>query len=192
VANGGTSALDQVAIRYADTALDVGSDADVVVRGSITDSTRGIRTDSWVDALYVNWGSAAGPGGDGSPTVEGPATYAPWHGYVMEPEPTPSVQPQEPQAKECKDVLVVGLRGSGELPQGPPPDYGFKPDDNDGFGSRAWDAYYGFQTELRKTHQNVTIREYGIRYKGMGVAHNPMHSDYLASVYEGDRSCRTT
>ena len=186
VATGGTAALDQVAIRYASTALDVGSDADVVVRGSITDSTRGIRTDSWVDALYVNWGSDSGPGVGGNPPVEGPVTYAPWHGYDMGPERTPPVHPQQPQTSECKDVLVVGLRGSGELPQGPPPDYGFKAYDHDGFGSRAWDAYYGFQTELRKSHQDVTIREYGIRYKGLGVAHNPLTTDYLDSVYEGN------
>jgi hypothetical protein len=81
--------------------------------------------------------------------------------------------------------MVVGLRGSGEDPQGPPPDYGFEDYDHDGFGSRAWDAYYGFQTELRKTHKDVTIREYGIRYKGLGVAHDPMRTDYLDSVYEG-------
>jgi hypothetical protein len=186
VADGGIAELTQVAIRYADTALDVSQGADVVVRGSITDSTRGIRAQSWVDALYVDWGSDGGPGVDGNPSVEGPVMYAPWNGYDIGAEPTPPVQPQEPQSTDCRDVLVVGLRGSGEAPQGPPPNYGFKTDDNDGFGSRSWDAYYGFQRKLRDYHEDVTIREYGIRYKGLGVFHDPLRTDYLESVYEGN------
>jgi hypothetical protein len=190
VSSGGTATLHGSTIRFAAIALSVAAEADALVRGRILDSLQGVRTDSLVDALYVDWGSDTGPapGGSGA-SVEGPVMYVPYQGYKLPTETVSEEYPQIPQDNSCKDVLVVGLRGSGEDPQGPPPNYGLNAD-NDGFGSRSWDAYYGFNRRLQQLREGTTVRQYGIRYRGLGVAHNPLRTDYLDSVYEGQEQLK--
>jgi hypothetical protein len=184
----GTAVLNGLDLRFAEVGIN-SLGATVSVRGRIVGSTVGVRAASsaLVDALYVDWGDPSGPGPDGSGTiVEGPVMYAPWVGYTFPPIPPADPLPQEPVEVDCKDVLVVGLRGFGEDPQGPPPNYGIDPAaDAGGFGARSWNAYFGFQKKLREDRPNVTIREYGIRYRALGVWHNPLKTDYLGSIYEG-------
>jgi pimeloyl-ACP methyl ester carboxylesterase len=91
-----------------------------------------------------------------------------------------------PLDDSCKDVLAVGVRGSGEAPQGPPPDYGIGSADADGFGARSWDAYFGFRSELSRLRDGTTFREYGIRYRAQGVFENPFENNYIESILEGE------
>jgi len=185
----GEAALDGSEIRYAGVALQTYG-GHVSVRGRIVYSTIGVSNSSpstLVDALFVDWGDASGPGPAGSgPMVQGLVMYTPWIGFTLPELPPREPIPQEPVAVDCTDVLVVGVRGSGEDPQGPPPNYGIDPaSDSDGFGTRSWDAYFGFQKKLREYRPDVTIREYGIRYRALGVAHDPLENSYLGSIDEG-------
>ena len=152
------------------------------------DSTAGVRSSGFVDAVRVDWGDPSGPAPVGSGTsVQGTVTYVPWKGWKS---PVPQVVTpiaQDPPDPDCKDVLVIGVRGSGEDPQGPPPDYGFDTDPTDpiGFGSRSRDAFLGFQEKLLLFRQDTTFRKVGVKYKALGVAHNPLKNDYFDSIAEG-------
>ncbi|MFN8167714.1 MAG: cutinase family protein [Candidatus Nanopelagicales bacterium] len=186
--NAARASLEQLRIRYSSTALDAYSGSRVSVRGAIAGNSQGVVTDSvsYVDAVFVDWGSTTGPSPVGSgDSVAGTVTYFPWIGYVAPPAPGPDPQPQTPVDETCKDVLVVGVRGSGEAPQGPPPSYGIGTADSDGFGARSWDAYLGYQDKLLQLRPGTTFREYGIRYQALGVFHNPFRNDYIASVIQG-------
>jgi hypothetical protein len=92
--------------------------------------------------------------------------------------------------------VVLGLRGSGEAPQavwniGSSPKwlYPVFPDDSSGFGSNAWDVYYGFQTELAAKKPLATTKPIGINYLGLPV---PVTStlpvtpgDFTNSIFDG-------
>ena len=193
ISAGGVASLDETTIRYALVGLDVSGGAAASLRGKVLDCRTGVRSSGWVDALYVDWGDPSGPAPEGTgSSVEGAVQYVPWAGWEAPSRPVVTVPPQLPVDLTCRDVLVLGLRGSGESPQGPPPDYGFSDDEADGFGTRSWDVYWGFQNELLRLRDDTTFREIGIKYKALGVFHQPWKNDYIDSVYEGVTQLRNT
>jgi hypothetical protein len=178
--------LEGTEVRYAATGLAVSGDADVSMHGAFRHTEVGISSETWVDATDVDWGDSSGPApfGTGASVQGSGVFYTPWVGWVAPPRP-PVAPPAPPiQDPACKDVLVIGVRGSGDPPQ--PPD-GYD-DDATGFGVKAWDAYYGFEQRLHQINPNAKVGVYGLRYRALGVFNNPINfglSGYIDSIYEG-------
>ena len=186
VASGGIALLNGTTLRHASTALDVSDAGDATIHGRILDSTVGVRSDYFVDATNVDWGSASGPApiGTGTAIAGDGVLVTPWVGYVQPPRPAPeSYDP--PTFTECRDVLFIGLRGSGEAPQGDPPVYS---GDEDGMGGRIYNAYQAFKARVHQVRPSESIRGMGLHYRGLGVLslRNPFdHTGFYASIYEG-------
>ena len=101
--------------------------------------------------------------------------------------PRPAVAPpaDPPSNTSCDNIMFIGARGSGEDPQGDPPIYN---GDGDGMGTRAFAVYQGFQQQLHEAHPELSIKPYGLRYRALGVAYNPINfgtEGYFDSIYEG-------
>ena len=187
VEDGATAPLQGTRIRYATIALNVANEAEAEIHGAILDSQVGLSTETFVDATEVDWGDPSGPSpiGSGS-SIQGTGAFVtPWIGYVQPPRPPVSAGPPL-EFHDCRDFFVIGARGSGEAPQGDPPTYS---DNADGFGSRAYDAYYGFQSYLSSFGYNDSdFKLLGLRYRALGVAYNPLNFGtlgYFDSIYEG-------
>jgi putative cell wall-binding protein len=88
-------------------------------RGSVRDCPIGVETHGILpfDATGVDWGTAAGPFGDGAPTAEGNVDVVPWAGYVKPAQPVIPVR--DPGWHTCATTAVLAVRGSGEVPKGP-------------------------------------------------------------------------
>ena len=186
VDNGGSADLDGTTLDYAATALSVAEEAQVTITGAILHSTVGVSSHAYVEATGVNWGSPSGPApfGTGTP-IEGEVLAKPWVGYVA-----PSIPPEPPyeapseKFANCGDYFVIGARGSGEDPQGNPPVYS---SNEDGFGSRDYNAYYG----LKKVIEADGVPEsdfnvLGLRYRALGVeAAALINEEYDESIWEG-------
>jgi hypothetical protein len=186
VADGGSAQLEHTTLEYAATALSVAEEAEVTIRGAILHSTVGVSSHAYVEATGVNWGSPSGPApfGTGTP-IEGEVLAKPWVGYVA-----PSIPPEPPyeapseKFANCGDYFVIGARGSGEDPQGNPPVYS---SNEDGFGSRDYNAYYG----LKKVIEAYGVPEsdfnvLGLRYRALGVeAAALVNGEYEESIWEG-------
>ena len=183
----GVATLDRVTLRYATTALDVADSGQATVHGAILNSTVGVSASSWVDATNVDWGHPSGPApiGQGTP-VQGDGVFVtPWIGYVVPARP-PTSTDAPPVFVDCRRFLVIGARGSGEPPQGDPPSYA---DNADGFGSRAYDAYWGFKDYLASYgYADSDFKLLGLRYRALGIPYNPLNFGtlgYFDSIYEG-------
>jgi pimeloyl-ACP methyl ester carboxylesterase len=188
---GSTVALSGTTIKYASVGLSVAEASAASIHGAILRSNVGISASStWVDATEVDWGSASGPEPVGSGSrIEGEGVYVtPWIGYVEPPRPAPAPW-TTPQFNDCRKFFVVGARGSGEAPQGDPPTYS---DNADGFGSRAYNAYYGFkQLTSAYGYSDSDFKLLGLRYRALGVLFNPLNfgtDAYFASIFEGVES----
>ena len=197
---GSSADLTQTTIRYAGTALAV-SGGHASISGKLLNDVIGVTSDgTYVDATNVDWGSVSGPSPQGSGTaIQGTGvSVVPWVGYVPPPRPA-AATPQAvsvSNSSNCRSVVVLGLRGSGEDPQavwniGSSPKwlYPFFPGDSSGFGSNAWDVYYGFETTLAVLKSQATTKPIGINYLGLPV---PMMSmlpvtpgDYTNSIFDG-------
>jgi Cutinase len=187
VENGAVASLKGTRINYAGVALNVADGAEAEIHGAILNSQVGLSTETFVDATEVDWGDPSGPSpiGSGSAIQGNGAFVTPWIGYVQ--PPRPPVSPAPPlEFSDCRDFFVIGARGSGEAPQGDPPVYS---DNADGFGSRAYDAYYGFKSYLSSFgHSDSDFKLLGLRYRALGVAYNPLNFGtlgYFDSIYEG-------
>jgi hypothetical protein len=187
VENGAAASLKGTRLNYANLALSVADEADAEIHGAILNSQVGLSTETFVDATEVDWGDPSGPSpiGSGSAIQGTGAFVTPWIGYVQ--PPRPPVSPAPPlEFSDCRDFFVIGARGSGEAPQGDPPVYS---DNADGFGSRAYDAYYGFKNYLSSFgHSDSDYKLLGLRYRALGVGYNPLNFGtlgYFDSIYEG-------
>jgi hypothetical protein len=187
VNDGGSGTLDGTKVRYASTALSVSNEAQAEIHGAILDSGVGVSSQTFVDASEVDWGDPSGPSPIGTGTsIQGDGVFVmPWVGYV--PPPRPAYSPGPPlEFNDCRKFFVVGVRGSGEGPQGDPPVYA---DNADGFGSRAYDAYFGFKNHLESFGYNDSdFKLLGLRYRALGVFFNPINfgtQAYFESIYEG-------
>jgi Cutinase len=190
VRDGGVATLPGTTLDYASTALSVQEGANATIHGAILNSTVGISANEYVDASSVNWGSPSGPApiGTGSP-IEGEGAYVmPWSGYTA--PARPAAAPLTPATfSDCRKFFVIGARGSGEAPQGDPPSYS---SNSDGFGSRAWNAYYGLKERLISGgYSESDFQLLGLRYRALGVLYNPINfgtEAYFESIYEGVES----
>jgi hypothetical protein len=187
----GSADLEHTTLEYAATALSVAEEAEVTIHGAILHSTVGISSHAYVEATDVNWGSSSGPApfGTGTP-IEGEVLAKPWVGYVAPPiPPEPPYEAPSEKFANCGDYFVVGVRGSGEEPQGNPPVYS---SNQDGFGARDYNAYYG----LKKVIEAYGVPEsdfnlLGLRYRALGVEPAALiNGEYEESIWEGVASLK--
>ncbi|WP_157004050.1 cutinase family protein [Microbacterium terrae] len=97
--------------------LDVtGADSASYFHGTVRDCEFGVFSSglTYFDASAVDWGGDEPPGNgaDERPRASGPGVDVfPWVGWV---DPPPASKPKVYAASPCKDLLVIGVRGSGE------------------------------------------------------------------------------
>jgi predicted esterase len=188
VREGGVATLESTTLTYANTALIVANATAVTIHGKIVNAYVGVSgADTYVDATQVDWGSPSGPAPTGSGTsVQGNAVdFTPWVGYVAPTRPAVAAPAPDPVDPSCRDYLFIGVRGSGEDPQG---DAWTLPTDERSFGSDVYDAYWGFKQDLGQRQPNATVRAYGLPYRALGVLWNPFGlgtQAYSDSIYDG-------
>jgi len=201
----GTLDADQVRIRWANIGVLVGSGAVAEIHGQIVDVQAGIEAadGAFVDAREVDWGDPSGPSpfGSGS-SVRGSVIIMPWVGFVAPPPPQVPPQPPTPPAPvdtACNKVFFVGVRGSGQPPQGDPDDPNWESlfsGPADGLGPEAWSAYEGFQAMANASRPDVSIFPYGLRYAAENVPFIPSPTfgqsgvgvtvrEYFHSIWDG-------
>ena len=114
--NAGLLSLTNSTVRQ--SSICISSEATGTFRGQLRDCETGIESSASFDARNVDWGTADGPPPFGiGPRVSGNVTYIPWTGYLRAPAlPTPPMPPAS--TSTCKPILFIGVRGSGEEPQG--------------------------------------------------------------------------
>jgi hypothetical protein len=185
----GSASLLGTTIKYATTGLSVANGDEATIHGSILSSTVGVSANTYVDATEVNWGSATGPGpkGTGSP-IQGDGVFVvPWVGWKAPPPPNVPAQPQNPPV-ECATALFVGVRGSGETPQGSEK---YSSTESANMGSRVPGAFFAFREELEKLQPGASIKGFGLRYKAlpvpgpMGAIFGNAYNEYEESFWEG-------
>ena len=179
--------LTGTTLRFASTALTIADGAEAEIHGAVLDSSVGISgADSWVDATHVDWGDPSGPAPMGSGTsVQGRGVWVlPWVGFTTPPRPDPTDPPVD--FDTCRSFFVIGARGQGQDPQGDPPIYSGKAD---GFGSEAYDAYWGFKEELEAhSYEDSDFELLGLRYRALGFPYNVVDRGtqaYFDSIWEG-------
>jgi len=192
VSNSGEAILNGTSIRYANTALRVDETSWAEIHGSILDSETGVSADTAVDASHVYWGTPSGPSPLGTgPAVSPSVLVVPWVGYVPPPIPPDNAPTtSQPDQSECRDVLFIGLRGSGEAPQ----DSSYSSDELDNMGERIPIVAQGFEHYFDDQVPNKTpysrIRYIGIRYPAAPADNiNNYRSGYFFdSMYDGARA----
>jgi hypothetical protein len=190
VTSGGSVTLQHSTVEYASTAVNVAEGDKATIHGAILKSTVGVSANTYVDASEVDWGSASGPApiGTGTP-VQGEGVWAtPWVGYVTPPKP-PAATLTPVTFNDCRKFFVISARGSGEVPQGDPPVYS---SNEDGMGSRGYNAFYGLRTRMEAYgYAEADFKLLGLRYRALGVLFNPFNfgtEAYFESIYEGVES----
>gem|GEM_PF-1346057 len=115
VSDGSLASDDLTLDNTQEVCLSVGDHVTGSFRGKVVGCDVGVRAVDGFDARHTDWGAESAPGIDGNPIVEGPVDVFPWVGA---PTPTPITTPVTPQPvlidDECKDYLLLGLRGSGQ------------------------------------------------------------------------------
>ncbi len=127
----------------------------------------------------------------------------PWEGWkppAQEDRPNQSL-PTAPIDGSCSDVFFIGVRGSGQAPQGDPDAPGWDGmfgSYSNGFGEEAWSAYGGFEQMARAIWPGVTIFPYGLRYAAEDVPFLPRSTsvgvtldEYTDSIWNGVNLLRT-
>jgi Cutinase/Bacterial Ig-like domain (group 3) len=185
----GSANLVGTTLKYASTALSVADGDEATIHGAILHSSVGVAANTWVDATNVDWGSPSGPapGGQGS-SIEGAGPMVtPWVGW--EPPPQPSVKPQAQNPPgSCSTALFVGVRGSGETPQGAEQ---YSSTESANMGSRVPAAFFAFREETEKLKPGATVRGFGLRYPALpvpgpwGAIFGNSYESYEESFWEG-------
>ncbi|WP_188113632.1 cutinase family protein [Nocardioides humilatus] len=179
--------MNHTDIRYAALGMAVDSGGGAEFHGRLTDVLDGVSSQGYLDATNVDWGDPSGPSpwGEGYST-NGTVIFTPWVGYVAPPRP-PTAPGQVLEEDDCTDVLFIGVRGSGEAPQGEN-DAMYQPDGINAFGEKIWPTYTEFTEAIAQERPGTTVRPVGLEYRALGVAHNPIsynHPTYLQSIYQG-------
>ncbi|MDM7832371.1 cutinase family protein [Cellulomonas edaphi] len=184
VGPGGAAELANAHLKYALTALTVESDGNATWSGAVSHVAAGLSAAGYADATGVNWGDPSGPSpiGTGASAEGAGAVVFPWIGYVA--PPRPPVAPSQPvtSSPSCKTLTFVGLRGSGESPQGDDltsltaDEY-----DADLFGGMVHEVYEQFAAVA-----HVSIKPLGIAYRASPVFPNVLWlPNYHDSIYDG-------
>ncbi|HXS34334.1 MAG TPA: cutinase family protein [Solirubrobacterales bacterium] len=196
VSGGGEGILSGTSIRYANTALQVDEASWAEIHGSILHSEFGVNANTSVDASHVDWGTPSGPSPLGTgPAVSPSVLVIPWVGYVPPPiPPDDSPTTSQPDQSECRDILFIGLRGSGESPQ----NSSYSTDELENMGERIPIVAQGFEDYFNDHVPNGTpfsrIRFIGIRYPAAPADNiNNYRSGYFFdSMYDGARALADT
>jgi hypothetical protein len=202
---GASAQLEDTAVAYAATALSAASGAEASIRGgSILHSTVGVSAEEFVEAAEVNWGSASGPSPIGTGTsIEGEVLAPRWSGFVMPAKPSPGAAPAAPDETQCRDVLFIGARGSGEAPQGSEP---YAASELQNMGSDVGDVEEGLEGRLASYAQaehtsELRVRRVALRYPALPTdlqedakTANYFSTDatYLDNIWEGVYSLEST
>ncbi len=183
VQSGGSATLRGVSLRYATTAVLAADNTDVTIHGSVLHSTVGVSANTWIDATDVDWGDPSGPSpiGDGTPVTGSGVMVAPWVGYSVPPKPSPPTPAAVPADGACSEPLFIGVRGSGEAPQGNET-YDASNELNN-MGAEAALVEQGFQAQLGPAQ---TVDPVGLRYPADDV--NPVDlatAAFAVSYWDG-------
>ena len=183
IQTGGSARLLDASLRYATTALAAADNADVTIHGSVLHSTLGVSANTWVDATGVDWGDPSGPSpiGDGTPVAGAGVMATPWIGFSAPPKPSPPTPATAPADGACSEPLFIGVRGSGEAPQGT--ETFDASNELNNMGTEVALVERGFQTQLGAAQ---AVDPVGLRYPASEV--NPVdlaNATFSASVWAG-------
>jgi hypothetical protein len=192
VGPGGYADLDGTTLAYASTALSVADGGGAEFHGRVLGSTTGVSSNTYVDATGVDWGAPSGPWstGAGTPIIGSTVDALPWAGWVAPALPPPSSPGTTPDATAgCRQVMFLGVRGSGESPYEQADDAGYT-SWLDGFGARVAKVYDGFGAAMTASgHAAESRKGIGLRYEAL---HPPALSNlafavpaFTASIWEG-------
>ncbi len=159
--------------------------------GSVRDCRAGVSADHAFDARNVDWGSPSGPAPYGAGVAIQGLTVSvfPWTGYVAPARPRVAAAQPAPAMAECRDVVLVGVRGSGEAPQ---TEAGaarptFAADDS-GFGGVNANLAVSTYVQIATARPATTFKVVALQYQALDTPlYSPAvtHPAYLSSVYDG-------
>ncbi len=174
VEEGAWARLKDTVLEYAATALSARRDAEVsITGGAIVHSTVGVSSAEFVEAAEVEWGSASGPSPFGSGTaIEGEVLATRWVGFAAPAKPAPGSSPEQTDETTCGQVLFLGVRGSGESPQGAKP---YAANEMENMGARVPAIEAGVRAKLESYASGhdtteLPVRPVAIRYPAMPIA----------------------
>lgn len=192
VRSGGYADLDGTTLAHASTALSVSDGGGAAIHGAVKSSTTGVSSTTYVDATGVDWGDPSGPWptGSGTPISGSTIDALPWTGWVA-----PAVPPSTPPTTTpdvdagCRQLMFLGVRGSGESPYERSDDAGYA-SWQDGLGARVTKVHDGFDAAMTDGgHAAVNRKLVGLRYRAL---HPPALSNlafasptFTASIWEG-------
>lgn len=161
--------LDGVRLRYGDKCVRVvETGPDVRISGEVSSCAYGVVSyDPFVRATDVDWGSPTGPApfGSGASITGLQVAAIPWRGFVAPDMPTDVTPQPPPDNLSCVDVVMYGIRGSGEKPQpaGGSGEETFS-GDTDGLGTVPfWSLYYLTQS-LSNGRPGTTSKQVALQY----------------------------
>jgi hypothetical protein len=205
VEDGGSGEIDDTVLEYATTAVSADAGATVAIAGgAILKSTVGVRSAEFVEASEVDWGSPSGPSPFGSGTpIEGEVLATRWVGFMPPAQPPRGAPPGETDERTCRDVLFVGVRGSGESPQGTE---GYAADEGENMGTRVPAIEAGLRAKLTSYARGerttpLSVRTVAIRYPAAPterigstseVNEIPREEPYLENIWTGVYSLEST
>jgi hypothetical protein len=216
ISAGGSAALAGTTLEYAATAFEATDAAQASIQGAILNSNLGlVASGTFVDATDVDWGDPSGPApvGTGTPVQGEGVLFTPWVGFVPPPKPPPP--PPPPQPPPCSAVAFIGVRGSGDDPQGPDFNY-FPPseptgaqdtpnDELDDMGNVVEEVASDFYETMQSYSQShmvatPTIAPFSVRYPAAptslitdpSLEYPENLGKYLDSVWQGVYSLEDT
>ena len=158
----------------------------------------GVSAADFTEAAEVDWGSASGPAPIGTGTPIGGEVLAPrWLGWSMPVRPTLGAPP-EPAEGACRSVLVIGVRGSGESPQG---SQSYSSGELNNVGSQVLEVVEGLEAKLASS--SLSLRALAVRYPALKAAYlaesnvalaaNRFSTDgpFLDNIWEGVAAMKT-
>ncbi|MEG9227733.1 S-layer homology domain-containing protein [Aeromicrobium sp. Sec7.5] len=186
-----TVALSGTAISRSTRCVAIDGPVDGTFTGSVRDCEVGVSANYAFDARGVDWGSASGPFPYGTGVqVQGESVAVlPWTGFVAPDRPAVAAPQATPTQVECRDVVLVGVRGSGEFPESPDPTtYGPFTADESGFGSYNYVVALKMQEQIAAARPSTTFKLMAVQYLALQIPSYDPEIDYLeflVSVFDG-------
>ena len=216
VATTGSVEMTHARVSYADIAIQAVGDTETAATVALTDTAlshstwcvvaqgpvggtfsgsvracNGVYADHAFDARNVDWGSSSGPAPYGTGVGAHGASIAvlPWSGHVTPVRPQLAAAQARPADAECSDVVLVGVRGSGDAPQGP--------DDTTPGEFTAAESGFGYlnvpiaarlQQQLTVARPGTTVKWVAVQYLALSAppfSTTVDHGEYVASVFDG-------
>ncbi|MEG9227734.1 S-layer homology domain-containing protein [Aeromicrobium sp. Sec7.5] len=162
-----------------------------VFSGSVRDCSIGVSADHAFDARGVDWGSPSGPFpyGTGVPVQGASVSILPWTGFVAAPRPAVAPRQAPSTRTTCEDLVVVGVRGSGEAPASLDPSTpGVFEFEYSGFGSLNVAIAAKMAEQISVTRPDASIAYLAVQYLAVAnPSFDPQVSfdDLVVSVFDG-------